>query len=247
MTEQPAPSQPRSRSEQIADILRDDILRGQYRAGERLPSERDLSSRFDASRGAVREAFKRLEQLGIATIQRGGARVVPIDHCTLDVLGPLLDLNDLPDAKLVDEVLQMVGALMDMAARMAVEKATDDELDQAQRIIDELLAHNDTSIARHENLRRLSNLFIEVADHLVLKLIANGLRTTFMSRMPRFGIQQRFDSDEFRGIAEQLRLALGARSAPEVGVAMRAMNRMIRESARTALESARTSEERISA
>jgi len=247
MSTKEQPSQRRSRSEQIADILRDDILRGQYRAGERLPSERDLSSRFDASRGAVREAFKRLEQLGIATIQRGGARVVPIDHCTLDVLGPLLDLNDLPDAKLVDEVLQMVGTLMDMAARMAVEKATDDELEQAQRIIDELLSHSDTSIGRHEHLRRLGSLFIDVADHLVLKLIANGLRTTFMTRMPRFGIQPRFDSDEFRGVAEQLRLALKARSAPEVGVAMRALNRMIREGARTELEAERISEKRISA
>jgi DNA-binding FadR family transcriptional regulator len=246
MAEQDISGATRSRSEQIADILRDDILRGQYRAGERLPSERDLSTRFDASRGAVREAFKRLEQLGLASIQRGGARVVPIDHCTLDVLGPLLDLHDLPDAKLVDEVLQMVGVLMAMAARMAVEQATDDELAQAQRIIDELLASND-SLQRHENLRRLSAFFIDVADHLVLKLIANGLRTTFMSRMPRFGLKPRFDSDEFRGVAEQLRAALQARSAPEVGDAMRALNRMFRESARTTLQSAQPPEKRISA
>jgi DNA-binding FadR family transcriptional regulator len=105
------PGAAHTRSDEIAAILRDDILRGHYRAGERLPSERDLSARFDTSRGAVREAFKRLEQLGIATVQPGGARVVPIDQCTLDVLGPLLDLDDMPDPKLVDEVMQKVGLL----------------------------------------------------------------------------------------------------------------------------------------
>ncbi|MEE9281079.1 MAG: GntR family transcriptional regulator, partial [Myxococcota bacterium] len=30
----------------VATQLRNEILRGQYRAGERLPSERDLAERF---------------------------------------------------------------------------------------------------------------------------------------------------------------------------------------------------------
>jgi DNA-binding FadR family transcriptional regulator len=54
--------------EEIADSLTRDILVGQYRTGERLPSERDLAARFDANRGAVREAMKKLEQLGIACV-----------------------------------------------------------------------------------------------------------------------------------------------------------------------------------
>ncbi|NCF80731.1 MAG: GntR family transcriptional regulator [Proteobacteria bacterium] len=33
---------------------RSEILRGQYRPGERLPSERDLAARFEANRGPVR-------------------------------------------------------------------------------------------------------------------------------------------------------------------------------------------------
>ena len=58
-----------SKAEEITDILREEILRGQYRAGERLPSERDLSARFEANRGAVREAVKKLEQLGIVDVK----------------------------------------------------------------------------------------------------------------------------------------------------------------------------------
>lgn len=236
----------RSRSEEITAILRDDILRGHYRAGERLPSERDLSARFDTSRGAVREAFKRLEQLGVATVQPGGARVVPIDKCTLDVLGPLLDLDEVPDAKLVDEVLQIVGLLMDLAARLAVEKATDEQIARAQAIIDEM-ASTDNSIARHEGLRRLSDFFTKVADHLVLKLIANGLRTTFLGRMQKYGLRHDFDSAEFQAIAAELRHALHARSPTDVGHAMQRLNRLFRDSARTALEAAKAPAERISA
>ena len=63
-----------SRTQQIAAELRDEILRGGYRPGDRLPSERDLSQRFEVHRGAVREALKKLEQLGVAVILPGGAK-----------------------------------------------------------------------------------------------------------------------------------------------------------------------------
>ena len=63
-----------SRTEEIAAVLKREILMGQYRPGERLPSERDLSKRFETSRGTVREALKKLEQLGIASIQLGGQK-----------------------------------------------------------------------------------------------------------------------------------------------------------------------------
>ncbi len=59
-------------SERISAELRDEILRGRYRPGERLPSERDLAQRFEVHRGAVREALKKLEQLGLAKIEAGG-------------------------------------------------------------------------------------------------------------------------------------------------------------------------------
>jgi DNA-binding FadR family transcriptional regulator len=57
-----------SKHEEIAAGLIQDILTGRYRVGERLPSERDLAGRFDANRGSVREAMKKLEQIGLADV-----------------------------------------------------------------------------------------------------------------------------------------------------------------------------------
>ena len=53
---------------QIANHLIADILEGSYRVGEQLPSERDLAARFKTNRGAVREAMKTLQQIGLADI-----------------------------------------------------------------------------------------------------------------------------------------------------------------------------------
>ena len=95
------------RTATVLETLRDEILTGQYRPGERLPSERELAARFQTSRGAVREALKKLEQLGVAAIHKGGVRVVAIEEATLEVLGPLLDLQDVPDAVLADQIVRV--------------------------------------------------------------------------------------------------------------------------------------------
>ena len=68
-----------TRTEDITRELRDEVLRGQYRPGERLPSERDLAARFGTTRDVARIALKKLEQLGVAAVEPGGARVQPRD------------------------------------------------------------------------------------------------------------------------------------------------------------------------
>jgi DNA-binding FadR family transcriptional regulator len=227
----PAPS----RSEEIAAVLRDEILLGQYRAGERLPSERDLAVRFDTGRGTVREAFKKLEQLGLASIRPGGARVVPIEQCTLDVLGPLLDLGDPPDPELVDQVMHMFGVLIGAAAQAAVAKASPEQLERARQIAEDMASHRGSSARQHDQLRQLARLFVDVADHLVLRLMINGLRTTFWARMQKSGPPPRLDADAFAQIARKLSGALERRDAEAVGDAMLQLNGAIRDSVKEAL------------
>jgi len=237
---------PATRSQEIAWTLRDEILSGQYRAGERLPSERDLSDRFGASRSAVREALKALSQLGLATIQRGGARARSVNECTLDVLGPLLDLNDIPDAKLVDEVLEMFGVLMDRAARACIEKASPAQIDELLGVIDDLLAAAPGEV-RHEALRQLGAFYIDVADHLVLRLMINGLRTSFLARMRRLGIRPQLENEDQMRHIQEVRKAVVARDPAAVGRAMKGFNRLFRDSARDALQQAQVSSTRRTA
>ncbi len=65
------------RYDQIATELRSDIQRGRLGVGDALPSEAVLRQRFRVSRFTVREAVRRLEDLGlVATSQGAATRVV---------------------------------------------------------------------------------------------------------------------------------------------------------------------------
>ena len=219
-----------SRTEEISNVLRDDILRGQYRPGERLPSERDLTSRFETSRGTVREAFKKLEQLGLLSIQPGGARVVPFQDCTLDVLGPLLDLGDVPDPKLIDQALEIAGVLVEFAVVKALENGSDTTIAAARAIPREMLAAEVENIQKVRAPPRLIQLFAKAADHLVLLLIINGLRSRTLERLHAVGFPPRHDPQALRRIAEALDDALKARDVDQVAAVMRELFDLLRDS-----------------
>lgn len=56
---------------QIADDLRERILAGEYRAGDRLPSETELMQTWTTARGTVRQAFSVLNDEGLTESRKG--------------------------------------------------------------------------------------------------------------------------------------------------------------------------------
>ena len=60
----------------IAAQLRRAILGGTYGFNERLPSERYLAEHFGASRGTIREALRRLQQMSMGSRQVGSGTFV---------------------------------------------------------------------------------------------------------------------------------------------------------------------------
>lgn len=197
--------------EEIADSLTKDILVGQYRIGERLPSERDLAIRFDANRGAVREAMKKLEQLGIANIQPGGARVAPLQEASLDVIGHLLAVGALPERKLVDQILEVIDALMRIAVESALAEASDEAIEtlrgHVRPLFNEDLAHE----AHMEAQVALTGAIMTASNHLVCQLIARSVLVQFAPRMAPLREFFQIDTKTHATYARQLDRALANR------------------------------------
>ena len=60
----------------ISAQLRRSILEGVYEFSDRLPAERQLAETFNVSRGTIREALRRLEELGMVTREIGSGTFV---------------------------------------------------------------------------------------------------------------------------------------------------------------------------
>ncbi|AKU15880.1 GntR family transcriptional regulator [Luteipulveratus mongoliensis] len=69
-------SEPSARYRQIAADLLDRIAAHEFSDGTPLPSEADLSQRYDVSRGTIRQAFAKLRADGVISSRRGARRTV---------------------------------------------------------------------------------------------------------------------------------------------------------------------------
>lgn len=227
-----------SQHSHIADELTSEILTARYQPGDRLPSERDLAHRFEANRGAVREAMKVLQQRGLIDIQPGGARVTPVEEASLDVISHLLALGDVPDAALVDQVLAVMGTLIELAASTAVERASNQDLERITSTIDRLLAIDAESSEYVEARFALHGAFMEVSGNLACQLIARSLLLQFVPRLILFSEYVESAHDVAIPLLTKLRHAVVAREGESVRLMLRELSALNRHTVVTALEKA---------
>ena len=215
---------------QIANHLIADILEGSYRVGERLPSERDLAARFKTNRGAVREAMKTLQQIGLADIQPGGARVQERDQASLDVIGHILNRGDLPDREVVDQILVVINNLLALAAEQAIKVATDAELEticQTTRpLYQQQLGLIEHGLARINLLRCV----MQTSKNLPLQLISKSLFEQFAPNMEPLADYVQIDYATYAEYAKKLDNALQARNAIAVRETFEAFAKLNRDS-----------------
>jgi GntR family transcriptional repressor for pyruvate dehydrogenase complex len=215
--------------DKIAGSLIQDILSGRYRESERLPSERDLATRFDANRGAVREAMKKLEQIGLAEVQPGGARVKRKEEASLDVISHLLSQGRLPDAALIDQIMLVINVLISAAAEQALELASDDEIVHIRSLVrpllEDVLDKEQHTVARFELMQAL----MLASGNLPLRLIAHTLFDQMAPSMTNVHPHVVIDVDTYRTFAEQLDQALSERDQTAMRAAFTAFSNLHRE------------------
>lgn len=66
----------KSRSFMIVEVIKDELLNGTLKPGDKLPNETLLSEKFNVSRTPVREAMKILEAIGVIEIKRGSGMFI---------------------------------------------------------------------------------------------------------------------------------------------------------------------------
>jgi len=129
----------------VFDFLREQLLEGRIRTGDRLLPERELALQMGVSRPIVREALRALSVLGVVEIRERVGTVVR--QPDVSVLGDVFafSLAQVPDA--IDDVMQARIALECQAIRLACQRATTADIERMRGALDAIEATvNDASI-----------------------------------------------------------------------------------------------------
>ena len=121
------PISPQTVSDQVADQLRRLVTSGDYKPGDRIPSERELSVRLGVGRPAVREALRELKAQGLLVSGRGaqGTTVASLPSPSFATpMGHLLGQG----AERMIELMEVRSAVEIEAAGLAARRATLEDL-----------------------------------------------------------------------------------------------------------------------
>lgn len=126
-----------SLSDAVTDSVISQIREGRYRAGDRLPTERELAEQLGVGRTSVREGLRFLEKLGILEIRQGMGTVVRSLSLgeVFEHLVPVQTIIELPDRD-VRHIMHVRRVLEAESAQLAARHATDRQLGRLEELLD---------------------------------------------------------------------------------------------------------------
>lgn len=134
----------------IAALIESSILSGEYKKGESLPSQKELSFKYDASSRSLREAFKLLETKGLIKVSQGKKAYVKTNR--LDQFAESISMSmfdpGTKDMKLLSDLLQ-VHITLEVSAARELSRAADRL--NVVKVLDAFLAKMDKDLSVIEN------------------------------------------------------------------------------------------------
>lgn len=200
------PIQPARASTNVIAQVREAIMSGRFRTGDRLPTEREMARQFGVSRVTVRDALRALEAAGLIEIRvggQGGPYVREPDPALLaENLRTHLHLQGTTFAELAEARL----ALETTAARLAAERATDENLAEMRAAIEEpaplgtatLSVDFHTALVRAAHNSALLTMFLAARS-----LLAEAFDTLHASQPDMAGVARRVHTEMYHAIARR--------------------------------------------
>ncbi len=208
--------------ELVLDQIRAQVQAGRLRAGDRLPSERDLAAGLGVSRVAVREAIGVLKALGVARTATGsGADAGTFLHpAPADALTKVLEMHVMLASVSTADVVNARVALERESTRLAATHASEHDWDRMREHL-AVMADAKVSVPSFNEHDTLFHVAIARAsgNPLVTEMttaLRNAMRATLLDRLrhaPDFRAVQRQLCGEHEGIFDALVEGEGPRAA----------------------------------
>jgi GntR family transcriptional repressor for pyruvate dehydrogenase complex len=204
-------------TDEAIEKIKDMIVRGDLRPGDRLPPEKELSERLGLSRSSMREAVKALEVIRVLDVRRGdGTYVTSLDAALL--LEAVSFIVDLHHGESILEIFAVRRVLEAHAATSAAMRATPDQVAALKAEVAGVEPGTDIeSLAEHDT--RFHALVADISDNRYLSSLLENMSTSTLRARVWRGLTQDSAAErtlrEHDGIAD----AIAARD-PDLAAAL---------------------------
>jgi DNA-binding FadR family transcriptional regulator len=172
-------------SDHVFRVLLDAVLAGRYEPGEKLPGQRTLAADLGVTMSSLREALKRLEQMGLVDVRHGDAMRVKDwrEHGGLDVLAHLIFRAGTLDRKVLRDVLDARALTLRELAGLAAERRTDAHAQRIEELAGEFAERGGDVVAAALTDFAFFTEVAKAADNIVFDLILNSIRALYFDHL----------------------------------------------------------------
>lgn len=169
----------------VSDRVFDDLLRrvlaDEYLAGERLPRQRALAAEQGVTLSSLREALKRLEQMGLLDVRHGDATYVRDwrEHGTLDVLAHLLLGSGSLNADVLRDILEARSMTLREIAGLAAARADEDDDRALAQLAADVAGAQDMAAATAADYAFFAAL-AKASHNIVFVLLLNAIGDVYL-------------------------------------------------------------------
>jgi GntR family transcriptional regulator, transcriptional repressor for pyruvate dehydrogenase complex len=195
-------------SERVFVDLLEAVVAGRYAPGEKLPRQRELAADLGVTLQPLREALKRLEQMGVVEARHGDATRVRDwrAHGTLDVLAHL------GPAVLVD-LLEARSLMLREMSGLAAERRDEARGRAIAALAERFAGAGDARTAAELDFAFFTEV-AEAAGNVVFLLILNAIRGVYFEHLDELPV-----AADVAGLAPRYRALAGAIAAGDAEAA----------------------------
>lgn len=172
--------------EQVFQQLKAILINGEWRPGDKVPSENELAEQFDVSRITVRQALQRLGALGLIETRRGeGSFVKEINvGNSMNALIPTIYLGENTEL----EIIEFRAIIETECAALAAERANEKDIEDLQVIWDRMneckvnsdsKGFGEADLDFHFKIAEITKNPLIIKTNLILRdVLEHAMRTT---------------------------------------------------------------------
>lgn len=170
--------QKKSLADMVAEQLKQQIVEGVYKIGDKLPTEPELMKTFKVGRSSIREAGKLLVNMGVVQVRQGSGTFVADPSDNDDVSIKMSNANRTE--------LNEVRKILDIAiVEKAVARRTEKDIERMQSSLEARKANAKNGLLK-ESIEADLNFHIAIADATHNQILADIYRSASRHLLSEF-------------------------------------------------------------
>ncbi|MCX8022859.1 MAG: FadR family transcriptional regulator [Syntrophorhabdaceae bacterium] len=169
--------------EKIVDLLKQKVFSGEFKPGDRLPPERELSLALNVSRLSVREAYRALEIFGMVEIKRGNEGGAYIRNPHRDsIIQSVSDLFRFQGITIEEWNEARLFLELDIG-RLAIKRSKEEDYKRLEDLIADAYKKIEAGIPSHEEHIKFHLAFAELAHNPIIYTAYNSMMDLLLGNL----------------------------------------------------------------